>query len=251
MRITANISIQLDPAERDHPQTVQIVQLLQAFAQRPNVSFSMAPQQQQQLPNHDFASLLLRLLNNTSEAVLHDVSTRLNSIFETSPEPEALIRTFYEEFVKIAFSVEYVAREQSIESFFQFLPSFAEPHKGRFRKVLVEALIHELSRDRPSNCNRQDFFLQAEAFATLVKLDCIALDPAVTTMTLFISNPSKCCSGLTMLGKTVELCVDKLNAALPDNLEKLKQAIAQVTDPALQYDVSFVLQSTGWGSQPR
>jgi hypothetical protein len=50
-----------------------------------------------------------------------------------------------------------------------------EPQRTKFRDALVPEILKFLAIKRQVDCNRMDFFAYAEAFASLVKMDFIAI----------------------------------------------------------------------------
>lgn len=54
--------------------------------------------------------------------------------------------------------------------------------------------------------------LQAEAFATLVQMESLTIQGAVKTITALLKYPEKRVAAITMMGKTAELCYNKVHA---------------------------------------
>lgn len=54
--------------------------------------------------------------------------------------------------------------------------------------------------------------LQAEAFATLVQMESLTIQGAVKTITALLKSPEKRVAAITMMGKTAELCYNKVRA---------------------------------------
>ncbi len=51
---------------------------------------------------------------------------------------------------------------------------------------------------------------QAEAFATLVREDSLSIQGAVKTICALLKSPDKRVAAITMMGKTAELCYNKV-----------------------------------------
>ena len=110
------------------------------------------------------------------------------------------------------------------------LSRLAEPYRVALRDTLVPAILQFLTVKRPLDCDRRDFFAYAEAFASLVKLDFVSVSGAVTTITTLLQSPDTRCAAITMLGKTVELCLAQLaEKCEPAQLQALRAALANVT----------------------
>jgi hypothetical protein len=73
-----------------------------------------------------------------------------------------------------------------------------------------------------------EFFVYAEAFAALIKLEFVPITGAVTTIVTLLQKPETRCAAITMLGKTVEMCFAQL---------------IQKCDPAKLNDLRLKLQT--------
>jgi len=77
--------------------------------------------------------------------------------------------------------------------------------------MLVSNILQFLAIARPLDCDRMEFFIYAEAFAALVKLEIVLVTGAITTITVLLRKPETRAAAITMLGKTVELCINLLH----------------------------------------
>jgi hypothetical protein len=137
------------------------------------------------------------------------------------------------------------------------LSRLAEPYRSKLRDALVPAILKFLTVKRPLDCDRREFFAHAEAFAALVKLEFVSVTGAITTITTLLREPDTRCASITMLGKTVELCLTLLAEKCdPAQLAALRQSLRLVNDDAFRYDISYIQENMGWsdvvpdGKQP-
>jgi hypothetical protein len=123
-----------------------------------------------------------------------------------------------------------------------------------------------------------EFFGYAEVFAALVKLEFVSIPGAVTTISTLLQKPENRSAAITMLGKTVELCLpllkEKCDVVQLNNLRlalyqvsiiilnkhKRKQkrtsqiilifVLLQVTESFFAYDIKYVCENMGWPIAP-
>lgn len=127
------------------------------------------------------------------------------------------------------------------------LSRLAEPYRSKLRDSLVPAILKFLTVKRPLDCDRREFFAHAEAFAALVKLEFVSVTGAVTTVTTLLREADTRCAAITMLGKTVELCLTLLAEKCdPVQLAALRQALRSVSDDTFRYDISYIQENMGW-----
>jgi len=140
-----------------------------------------------------------------------------------------------------------VQRNQSILPYVSLLPRLPEPYKTKVRDRLIQKVLKHLTQKRPIDCNRMDFFAYAEAFAALVKVEFVNISGAITTITTLLQKPESRCAAVTMLGKTVELCLHLLNEKCDvTKLAELRSVLATVTEEAFRYDVNYIDENMGW-----
>jgi WD40 repeat protein len=127
------------------------------------------------------------------------------------------------------------------------LSRLQEPYRSKLRDLLVPAILKFLTVKRPIDCDRREFFAHAEAFAALVKLEFVSVTGAVTTVTTLLREADTRCAAITMLGKTVELCLTLLAEKCdPVQLAALRQVLRSVADEAFRYDISYIQENMGW-----
>ncbi|KAG2452758.1 hypothetical protein HYH02_002988 [Chlamydomonas schloesseri] len=120
---------------------------------------------------------------------------------------------------------------------YQRLPEELQP---RLRDRLVPRVLKALTRKRAVNADRTQFFLYADAFATLVKFEAVAMPGAVQTLQRLLDKPDNRCAGITMLGKTVEYCGEQLLKAPEATLGALWRSMEGCTEEAFRYDLQYI-----------
>ncbi|KAL6754804.1 WD40-repeat-containing domain protein [Haematococcus lacustris] len=109
------------------------------------------------------------------------------------------------------------------------------------RKRMVQRVLNHMTKKRPVTVDRKELILQAEAFAILVKLECIKLDGALQTLEKLVVKPDNRAAAITMLGKTLDINKDILHNAPHALYARLWSTIQQhVTDAAFQYDLEYI-----------
>lgn len=104
-----------------------------------------------------------------------------------------------------------------------------------------------LTSKREVTVDRQEFFVHAEIFATFVTIQHIKITSAVKTISRMLLAPALRSAGVTMLGKTVELCHDELvKDTSPEAMSQLREALAQVHEHVFIYDRNYVADYLGW-----
>ncbi|MEW5298650.1 MAG: hypothetical protein WDW38_000603 [Sanguina aurantia] len=149
---------------------------------------------------------------------------------------------FLEAFCAFVFSVDAVNSGQSVLPFMAVIPVICQdPICNKSLKTqTIAKVLSPLNMTRSVSADRTEFFCQAEAFAFLVRNDIIGLDGAVETMTRMIRRPNTRAAAVTMLGKTLELCSDKLlHSCSPEKLQKLVKALTLVVEPEFAYDITW------------
>jgi len=114
-----------------------------------------------------------------------------------------------------------------------------------FKRKVIQKVLGHMTKKRAIDAARHDILLQAEAFANLVALDCVQLEGAMQTIERLIGKPDSRAAAVTMLGKTVDLCIDKFTAIPNDPkytepMRKLWIAMDAVQEPVFQYDIAFI-----------
>lgn len=104
-----------------------------------------------------------------------------------------------------------------------------DQYQLKIRDILVSNVIQFLATSRPIGCNRLEFFVHAEVFAVLIKIDFIPITSAVVTIVRLLSRPETCSAAITMLGKTIEWCLAQVREKCDKRqLMELQRALSQV-----------------------
>lgn len=171
---------------------------------------------------------------------------------EGSAQSQWVVSEFFGAFMAVVFNQELVARQQSIVPYMYLLLRLPENAKSKIREVLIPRVLKYLTLKRPVEASRMDFFAHAEAFAALVSMEFVSITGAVTTIATLLRKPENRCAAITMLGKTVELCLVQLTEQCDEAiLEELAAALHTVTEEAFQYDVNYIRDSMGWNHLPK
>lgn len=169
-----------------------------------------------------------------------------------SEGPSQVVSEFFGAFSAVVFNQELVARQQSIVPYMYLLLRLPDNAKSRIRETLIPRVLKYLTLKRPVDASRMDFFAHAEAFAALVRMEFVSITGAVTTIATLLRKPETRCAAITMLGKTVELCLVQLTEIRDEGvLTELMSALQTVTEDAFQYDVNYVKDSLGWNHMPK
>ena len=153
---------------------------------------------------------------------------------------KCMILIFLNSFFDLFFSLASTGAAPGALLYVFLLSRLTEQYRFKLRDLLVPAILKFLTIKRPIESDRREFFAYAEAFASLVKLEFVSITGAVTTITTLLQQPDTRCAAVTMLGKTVELCLTQLAAKSdPTQLSAMRAALANVTDDAFQ--VSFIV----------
>lgn len=197
-------------------------------------------------------SLLAGLVTKLSEDdTLDTVAAEVASILTNSSygTPEQLSDDLLEAFDSVVFRVELVVNQQSVVPYMYLLPKLPEPFKTRVRDGLISKVLSHLTKKRPVNADRTQFFAHAEAFAVLVQIEFVSVDGAAQTIERLLNKVDTRSAAVTMLGKTVELCSDKLlQKCNRSYLTGLWKALEKVNEDVFKYDVDWITQYMGWAT---
>eukprot|EP00245_Coleochaete_scutata_P012341 TRINITY_DN4766_c0_g1_i3.p1 TRINITY_DN4766_c0_g1~~TRINITY_DN4766_c0_g1_i3.p1 ORF type:complete len:567 (+),score=75.98 TRINITY_DN4766_c0_g1_i3:122-1822(+) len=190
-----------------------------------------------------FITLLARLEDETQlESVASEVDSLLSRV-QAGPPADAVFEEFMSAFTTVVFS-----RQQGVVPFMSLLPRLPEPAQTKIRDTLIPQVLKHLTVRRTIDIDRMDFFAQAEAFASFVNLEFVSITGAISTIITLLKKPENRSAAITMLGKTVELCLpqltDKCNEA---TLNELADILRSITEPVFKYDIDYIEQSMGWG----
>jgi hypothetical protein len=182
-------------------------------------------------------------------ALSAQVVAELRRVMEQAGAVDEAVDEFFAEFGEVVFSIDRVQRNQSILPYVSLLPRLGEPYKTKVRDRLIQKVLKHLTAKRPIDCNRMDFFAYAEAFAALVKVEFVNISGAITTITTLLQKPDTRCAAVTMLGKTVELCLHLLNEKCDAaKLADLRAVLGTVTEEVFRYDVNYIEENMSWSS---
>eukprot|EP00697_Spironema_sp_BW2_P009545 gnl/Spiro4/24496_TR12136_c0_g1_i1.p2 gnl/Spiro4/24496_TR12136_c0_g1~~gnl/Spiro4/24496_TR12136_c0_g1_i1.p2 ORF type:complete len:268 (+),score=52.34 gnl/Spiro4/24496_TR12136_c0_g1_i1:57-806(+) len=248
MKIVLNIEIDVTPDELSLSSTTELVAILQRWAEnKPGVSVSAG------IPA--FSELISRLdpaHREKNPNALDEVVARLNAIFGScsdSFELDAMIKNFLYELYAVIFDTKVTEERKSAIPYIEFLPRLADGFRQKILPALVRDLLAFLTHRRAVDAPRVEFFGHAEVFAVLVQWKLVLVTAAVNAITQLIQKEYSRCAGVTMLGKTVELCQPLLiEECNPASLELLREALSKVTEPSLHYDRSYIENNMHWAS---
>ncbi|XP_024401026.1 uncharacterized protein [Physcomitrium patens] len=192
-----------------------------------------------------FQSLIWRLEDGTQ---LDRVSNEVATLLTDSPEMAMqTLEEFQGAFVAVVFNHDLVLRQKSVVPFMYLLPRLPDHAKSRMRDFLIPKVLKHLTVKRPVEASRMEFFAHAEAFAALVNLEFVSINGAITTIITLLRKPETRCAAVTMLGKTVELCLQQLTEKCNSKtLQELNTALQSVTEDAFQYDINYIEESMSW-----
>eukprot|EP01006_Ploeotia_vitrea_P026331 TRINITY_DN5930_c0_g1_i1.p1 TRINITY_DN5930_c0_g1~~TRINITY_DN5930_c0_g1_i1.p1 ORF type:complete len:414 (-),score=67.42 TRINITY_DN5930_c0_g1_i1:34-1137(-) len=160
---------------------------------------------------------------------------------------DRVVTDFLDALATVAFDNRLVENDHSIESHIYVIARVPEPYKTEVRNRLITKVLNFLTVKRTVDCPRVEFFPHAAAFAALVKIEFVSVRGAVKTMTDLLRDPSSRCAAVTMLGKTVELCLnllmEKCDKAL---LCELKEVLDSVKDSHFEYDIAYIQENMHW-----
>ncbi|CAM6126900.1 unnamed protein product [Calypogeia fissa] len=191
-----------------------------------------------------FRVLISRLEDGTQ---LDNVVPEITALLSDTASFDLVFEDLLAAFTAVVFNQDLVVRQQSVVPFMCLLPRLPEPAKTRMRDALIPKVLKHLTIKRPVEASRLDFFAHAEAFASLVNLEFVSIPGAVTTIIALLRKPENRCAAVTMLGKTVELCLQQLtDKCAPSTLNELNAALQNVTEDTFQYDINYIEESMGW-----
>eukprot|EP00854_Cymbomonas_tetramitiformis_P014547 gene14547-17195_t len=80
-------------------------------------------------------------------------------------------------------------------------------------------------------------------------METIPIVGAVTTICQFLDMQSRRCAGMTMLGKTVELCHEMLETCNASTLDDLRARLTSM-ESCFEYDVEYIMKTMKWTPVP-
>ncbi|KAJ7519822.1 hypothetical protein O6H91_20G057200 [Diphasiastrum complanatum] len=208
-----------------------------------------------QLTDHvktrDLVKLLHSLVLRIEDGLQLDiVASEISDLVSSNMTSETVFDDLLTAFTRVIFNPELVMQQKSVVPFMLLIPRLQEPAKSHLCSSLIPKVLKHLTVKRPVEASRMDFFAQAEAFAALVNLQFIPVTGAVSTIITLLRKPENRSAAITMLGKTVELCLQQLNDKCdPAILAELRSELHSVTEDVFKYDVNYIEESMGWSLQ--
>jgi hypothetical protein len=202
-----------------------------------------------------FAELLARLGRQpipstmSQEEQLEQVAADITALLDANGGSDDVVQQLFEAFITHVFGSGQtpVGAAPGALLYVFLLSRLADQYRTKMRDKLVPAILKFLTIKRSIDCDRREFFAYAEAFASLVKLEFVSITGAVTTITTLLQQNDTRCAAVTMLGKTVELCLSLLAEKCdPTQLATMRAALRGVTDDAFRYDISYIQENMGW-----
>ena len=134
----------------------------------------------------------------------------------------------------------------SVAPFAMLATHLPDSLRGEYIKVLKEAVAKELAEPRPKGTPRIKVFALAELFARIVSMGSMPIDAAVNIITRMVKATDKRVAGMTMLGKTVELCFELLSDSCSKQVMiGLRDELLALNDPEFSYDVEYTFECIG------
>ncbi|WIA10127.1 hypothetical protein OEZ85_010334 [Tetradesmus obliquus] len=185
----------------------------------------------------------LRRLGDAAQ--LDAVSAELGRLFGSSPlPPQALQEEFLEAFFGVAFDpglLQPPGADLGVAPYMHVLPRLPEGVRDNIKSKVIAKVLGHLNQKRAAGASRrEEFYLQADAFAVLSEMDFVGIDGAIQTIEKLLKNGEKRAAAITTLGKTVERCRAKLGSANPAFLASLFRVLDGVAEPAFQYDIEWI-----------
>ncbi|EFN58996.1 hypothetical protein CHLNCDRAFT_137639 [Chlorella variabilis] len=161
--------------------------------------------------------------------------------------PAAMFPEFCTIWTSVALNPNLPAEERSAVPFVMLLQSMGPGFREKFRDYIMRLLLTHLTKPRPVNANRGEYYVHAEAFAALVSIEIVPIDGAIQTMCTLARNPEKRGAAVTMLGKTVELAGHVIAEKVPAaTQEAMRATVANITNAEFRYDVEYINSTMGW-----
>ncbi|KAG2427778.1 hypothetical protein HXX76_012103 [Chlamydomonas incerta] len=212
-----------------------------ATAAAPAAATAAPPPLPQGVPQA-FTTIVPRLGNPATQlqAIADAVATLSGAGEQTDKAIEDLVEALD---AQVFQSPEVIGNPAGVLPYMALYPRLPADLQPRLRDKLVPRVLKALTRKRPINADRTQFFLYADAFATLVKFEAVAMPGAVQTLQRLLDKPDNRCAGITMLGKTVEYCGEQLLKAPEATLGALWRAMEGCTEEAFRYDLQYIFST--------
>eukprot|EP00183_Erythrolobus_madagascarensis_P002245 CAMPEP_0185849028 /NCGR_PEP_ID=MMETSP1354-20130828/3689_1 /TAXON_ID=708628 /ORGANISM="Erythrolobus madagascarensis, Strain CCMP3276" /LENGTH=477 /DNA_ID=CAMNT_0028549507 /DNA_START=139 /DNA_END=1572 /DNA_ORIENTATION=+ len=216
--------------------------------------YSAPPPPQEQLNVKPLVQPWIEMRNELIEAGLEtksidDVAASIRTVLATRPDAseDDLSNAFmYVLFDDDAMNLR-LANQKTILPVVDVLCMMEREFQKRAKDQALQTSLAQLNVGRPVDCNRLDFYAFVECFAAFCMFNIVPLSAALKSIVSLLRQPSKRTAGVTMLGKTVELCLESLlNQVDPRQLEELRLVILNLEEPEFQYDLEYIMSNFGW-----
>ncbi|KAL3149323.1 hypothetical protein ABBQ32_002131 [Trebouxia sp. C0010 RCD-2024] len=191
---------------------------------------------------HNQLTGYIRTVVSNYDEVLRQLGNALKS---GDPEVDKLFVAAFSEVVldpKFSEPDEELQAEHS--TYMTFLGELDPRVQERISQPLVSALVKDMMNKR--HAPRTAMMLPAMIYAHMAQLDIVNIRGTLKMVEKFLTNPGCEAVGLSMLGKTAEVCVDKvLQHASPAHLTSLTAALDQL-DERYAYDVNYLNGFIKW-----
>ncbi|GMH42967.1 hypothetical protein BSKO_10889 [Bryopsis sp. KO-2023] len=160
---------------------------------------------------------------------------------------ESIFDELVKVFLEVAFNQEHIFKGGSVVPYLRLIPKLEESYRQRMRDKVISTIMQVLVLKRPVGARREEFFLYAEAFAGMVLLEYISFDGAATLIGKLLNNPDNRAAGLTVLGKTTELCCPQLISQCEgESLDQLRKAVQAITHKNFKFDIAYICSRMHW-----
>ncbi|XP_024525238.1 uncharacterized protein LOC9658466 isoform X3 [Selaginella moellendorffii] len=195
-----------------------------------------------------FTPLILRLKDSSE---LDRVASEITLVLTELESSELVFDELIGAFEDVVFSREMVMRQESVVPYMLLFPRLPERLIVRMKETFIPKVLKHLTLKRSIDASRMEFFSYAEAFASIVQMEFVPLVGAVQSIVQLLRKQETRCAAVTMLGKTVELCLQQLNEKCDlTTLSDLRAAVHNVTEGHFVYDINYIEESMGWNLSP-
>jgi hypothetical protein len=238
------VKIEIEVSQEEMPIAAELLQTLKQLAAHVETKVKRTvPDTQTNLQKF---TAMIQSVEDDDGKKLEDVASRIQKMFDDHGD-EQLLWDFFEAFTAVVLEGDLVHKEKPVAPFVYLLSRIPEPSKTRARDALIQKILKFLTISRSADCVRAEFFAHAEAFAALVKLEFVSIKGAITTINTLLKKEDNRCAALTMLGKTVELCLDILTDKCDHGvLRELRATLDSILDPAFEYDIAYIKENMNW-----
>jgi len=183
-----------------------------------------------------------------SGQVFNQVVVDVRQVLDASSRGRvSAVDVLFEVLSEVLFNTQRVQMGLPVIGYVSLLARLQDPYKTQISEGLKKVALKHLTIKRSVDCDRVEFFAYAETFAAFAKVEFIPIVAAISTITKLLRKPENRCASITMLGKTIELCLHIiLEKCDPAKLEELRAALSMVTEEVFRYDVSYITGNMSW-----